>query len=409
MQGLIEIGFARMLPETESRIRVAGRLQFFQDNWKVVTKDQWVWEMVRGFPIPLTGQPHQGVRPTPHFSAEQQSLLQGEVQALLDKGAIVPVPQQEEGGFYSSLFLIPKKDGKMRPVINLKRLNSWVLTQHFKMEGMHTLQDLLHQDAWLAKLDLKDAYFTVPVRPEHQQYLRFSVLGDNYQFTCLPFGLSCAPWAFTKLLKPVMALLRHRGIKIIIYIDDMLLIADSPAQVSEHVEAVQFVLENLGFVLNVEKSITTPSQKLEFLGLIVDTTTMQVCLPGEKIKQIRAEAVKLRQTSQVRARTMSQFLGKLSAASQAIFPAPLFYRHLQGDLRIALNCNGQNYETLMTISRPAQEELAAWNGRSLLQHTEKITIQSDASQSGWGATSQGVRTGGRGPTKNNKCTSIAWS
>jgi len=220
------------------------------------------------------------VRPKPpgYFSAEQISLLQGEVQVLLDKDAIIPVPPEEKGGFYSSLFLIPKKDGKMISVINLKHLNSWVLTQHFKMEGMHTLQDLIHQDAWLAKLDLKDAYFTVPVCPEYQ---KFSVLEDNYQFTCLPLGLSCSPWAFTKLLKLVMVFLRHRGIHIIFYIDDMLLIADSPAQVNEHVAVVQFVLENLGFVLNVEKSITTPSQRIEFLGLIVDTTTMQICLPGE--------------------------------------------------------------------------------------------------------------------------------
>ena len=129
----------------------------------------------------------------------------------------------------------------------------------------------------------------------------------------------------------------------------MLLIADSPAQVNEHVEVVQFVLENLGFVLNVEKSIITPSHRIEFLGLIVDITMMQICLPGEKIKQICAEAIKLRQTLQVVPCTMSQFLGKLSVAPQAISPASLFYRHLQGQLQIALNRNGQNYETMMTI------------------------------------------------------------
>jgi len=71
----------------------------------------------------------------------------------------------------------------------------------------------------------------------------------------------------------------------------MLLIAESPAQLNQHVETLQFVLENLGFVLNVEKSVTTPTQKLEFLGLIVDSTIMQISLPGEKIKQIRAEAL----------------------------------------------------------------------------------------------------------------------
>ena len=101
------MGFPHGLPETESPTRVVGRLQLFQDNWKIVTRDQWVWEAVRGFPIPLTGQPHQGVRPTPpYFFTEQISLLQGEMQSLLDKGAIVPVPPEEKEGFYSSLFFI---------------------------------------------------------------------------------------------------------------------------------------------------------------------------------------------------------------------------------------------------------------------------------------------------------------
>ena len=65
----------------------------------------------------------------------------------------------------------------MRPVINLKALNQWVEIPHFKMEGLTTLRDLLRQGDWLVKVDLKDAYLTVPVHPDHQCYLRFSVEG----------------------------------------------------------------------------------------------------------------------------------------------------------------------------------------------------------------------------------------
>jgi len=152
--GIIELGFTQMLPGTESPTMIAGRLQGFQSNWKIVTGDQWVWDTVKGFPIPLTGHPHQVVRPTLPYYSQQRSQLLEEVQA---QGAVIPVPPEDKGGFYSSLFLIPKKDGRMRPVINLKWLNSWVHTQHFKMEGIHTLQDLLQQGAWMAKVDLKDA------------------------------------------------------------------------------------------------------------------------------------------------------------------------------------------------------------------------------------------------------------
>ena len=56
------------------------------------------------------------------------------------------------------------------------------------------------------KTFLKDAYLTVPMHPDHQCYLQFSVGGIDYQFTCLPFRLACAPWAFTKIMKAVVAL-----------------------------------------------------------------------------------------------------------------------------------------------------------------------------------------------------------
>ena len=62
---------------------------------------------------------------------------------------------------------------------------------------------------------------------------------------------------------------------------------------------LRFILEDLGFVLNLEKSVTTPTQSIGFLGLVIDPRTMQISLPGEKIKQIQMEAVKLLQMLQV--------------------------------------------------------------------------------------------------------------
>ena len=83
------------------------------------------------------------------------------------------VTSNTKGGFVSSIFLVDKKDGGRHPVINLKNLNSFVDFQHFKMEGIHMLRDLLKKGDFMVKLDLKDAYFTVPVWIGHQKYLRF--------------------------------------------------------------------------------------------------------------------------------------------------------------------------------------------------------------------------------------------
>ena len=167
------------------------------------------------------------------------------------------------------------------------------------MKGIHTLWDLLVQNDWLAKLDLKDAYFTVPIHPDHQKFLRFVVEQVQYQFKCLPFGLSCAPWAFTKVLRPVAAFLWTLGVRVIVYIDDMLIMGESPDVVKNHVTAMVALLEGLGFIVNMDKSVLCPTQQLEFLGLQVNSADLHLRLPGEKIKQIRVKASQLLRASSI--------------------------------------------------------------------------------------------------------------
>ena len=273
---------------------VAGRLAKFVNTWKVLTQDSWVLQTVKGFQIPFVGQPVQHQRPAiPCFPLEQLVQIQEEISSLREKGAISvvadPSHSQKQTEFFSNLFLVLKKNGSMRPVINLKALNQWVETPHFKMEGLPTLQDLLRQGDWLVKVDLKDAYFTVPVHPDHHPYLRFVIEGVTYQFTCLPFGLACAPWVFTKLMKTVVTLLRSWGFRMIIYIDDILVMAESATLVRQHLEVLVHLLQCLGFLINFEKSVMSPTQELEFLGMVVNTDTLTVSLPADKIRQIRSE------------------------------------------------------------------------------------------------------------------------
>ena len=233
---------------------LAGRLACFVQNWEVVTQDHWVLQTITGFQIKFLREPFQSMPPNnSSLSSNEQELIDLEVESMLSKGAIKEIhPPESQEGFYSNLFLVPKKDGGTRPVINLNKLNEFIPPQHFKMEGIHTLKDLLRENDWLTKVDLKDAYFMVPIHEIERKYLRFQVKGSYYQFTCLPFGLSCAPWVFTRTLRPVMAMLRELGVRLVTYIDDILVMADSPERSRDHTLALIFLLENLGFIENQE-------------------------------------------------------------------------------------------------------------------------------------------------------------
>ena len=100
--------------------------------------------------------------------------LEREINNLLVKQAIHPVCPLNQGvGFISSMFVVPKKDGGNWPVVNLKPLNQYLAYKHFKIEGIHMLRDLLKKGDFLVKLDLKDAYQTVPIWKNRQKYLSF--------------------------------------------------------------------------------------------------------------------------------------------------------------------------------------------------------------------------------------------
>ena len=121
------------------------------------------------------------------------------------------------------------------------------------------------------------------------------------------------------------------------YIDDILILAESQEQARNHVEALVYLLQCLGFKVNQKKSVLEPAQVMEFLGFVVGTVHMELKLPLEKITKIRAELRSMVKEDQVSGRALARLVGKMNATSQVIPPAPLFHWHLQMALSATLN------------------------------------------------------------------------
>ena len=122
---------------------IAGRLKFFLPAWLQITRDPWVLQVAQGYQIQFICNPVQEHLPVIGYtSQEDQLLIDQEVQELLAKQAVhyVPSRRQNEQGFISSLFAVPKKGGGHRPAINLRPLNNFIPYKHFKMESIYMLK-----------------------------------------------------------------------------------------------------------------------------------------------------------------------------------------------------------------------------------------------------------------------------
>ena len=226
------------------------------------------------------------------FNKTQHQIVGKEIEKLVDK-QVLELAKSEQGEYISPIFLVPKKNGTFRLILNLKEFNQNVQYCHFKMETLTAALNLIKQDCLMASVDLKDAYYGVPVYEEFRKFLRFIWNGQLYQFTCLPNGLSCAPRKYTKMMKPVYASLRRTGHSITGFLDDMLIVADSDSALADSVQRVLEMLQTLGFVINFEKSALQPTTKISYLGFEIESKSMEVTLPDEKKEKLVLQAKSL--------------------------------------------------------------------------------------------------------------------
>ncbi|MES9906572.1 MAG: reverse transcriptase domain-containing protein [Sedimenticola sp.] len=190
------------------------------------------------------------------FSSTEEKLVDLEVAQLLNEGVIVP-SQYESGQYVSNIFLVSKTNGKFRPVINLKQLNKHVHYEHFKQETFPFVLELIQKCDFLTSLDLKSAYFSIPIDKDSQKYLKFHWRGQLYKFLCLAFGLSSAPFCFTKTLKPVYGFFRQNGIRCSYYIDDSI---NMNSDFDLCAASAGFMVEKLGIrICNQQRQISCSS------------------------------------------------------------------------------------------------------------------------------------------------------
>ena len=376
---------------------VGARLSDFRQAWERVTTDKWILNIIRkGYLPEFTShlRPRLSVNPERFESARsplKSIQLQDCVDKLLEKRAIVRV-KAISPSLYSNVFIVPKKNGQFRLVINLRELNQLLLIPRFKMESPASLMRTLKQGEWATSIDLSDAYLHVPMRESFQHLLRFVVNGKVYQYRSLPFGLSTAPLVFTKICQPLAETLHGNGIAFHRYLDDWLIRASSSQLCSSNTLQVLELTEKLGFLVNHQKSALIPSQDFVYVGIRFRLDIGIILPPPDHVLKTVNLAKTISQQSLTSAELWRSFLGVLGSIESKIPCGRRHLRPLQYHLKEFFRPAYDDPNILVPLSQEILEHLLWWThpenleqGKPLVSGKSVDTVVTDASLTAyWG-------------------------
>ena len=142
--------------------------------------------------------------------------------------------------------------------------------------------------------------------------------------------VKCSPRELTKVIKPVVAFLRITcGILIAIYMDDILLQGSSPTQVYLHAQVTALLFMVLGWSLNWKKSDFIPKQQTVHLGFVLDSVTMTVSCPSDKIVRLQSMCKNVMRTGIVTVHDAERILGTMESVRPVTPLCALHYRAFQ--------------------------------------------------------------------------------
>jgi len=142
--------------------KFAGRLRHFLLAWSSITTDQNTLDIVQHYHLEIGNQNQTRPRPEIQFDSNEKEIIDLEITHLLELGVIEPAVHSPDE-YISTIFVRKKESGKYHTILNLKGLNKHIEKHHFKMDTLWSAVRLMTPNCFMASLDLKDAYYIVPI------------------------------------------------------------------------------------------------------------------------------------------------------------------------------------------------------------------------------------------------------
>ena len=374
---------------------VGARLNQCWEKWEALGSSPKVVTTLReSYTLPFRFRPHLTRSPTVisnYHNPTKQSFLVEALYQLINKNAVEPVQNQNSLGFYNRLFLVPKPNNRWRPILDLSTLNTFLNTESFNMETPETIRTSLQAGEWVTSIDFKDAYFHIPIHSQSRKYMRFHIQGRSYQFKALPFGLSTAPMEFTVVAKEVKLMALQKGIRTHQYLDDWLVRASTHDTCLQHTQTLVTLCQELGWLVNKEKSELVPKQVFNFVGYQFDLKEGKVRPTGERWQTLTDKIRSILSDPVCPVRQFMSLIGLLTATEKQVHLGRLHMRPIQWRLKNNWRVP-ESLEKVIPVPKSLHPHLRWWLeegnvllGRPLHPLKHALQIFTDASKEGWGA------------------------
>ena len=229
------------------------------------------------------------------------------------------------------------------------------------MESLQNVLNIIRPNCWMASVDLKDAFYTVPIHTDHQKFLKFKWQEHCYAFRGMWNGYSEAMRAFTKLLKPPFSILRSHGYLSVVFVDDSYLQGRTFPTCEDNVNATVDLLQSFGFTIHPEKSVLVPTQEIEFLGFVLNSAEMKIILTDCKSGKIILKIKKLLYEEKQTIRDLASVIGSLIATFPVLPYGKVHYRELERCKIFSLKFQKGKYNApFLPLSTSAIAELHWW-------------------------------------------------
>ena len=327
------------------------------------------------------------------FSDEEIEEINIEIEKLVKQKVIIK-SFHEKNEIISNIFHRRKKDGSLRIILNIKKLNAQLKTEKFKMHSVNSAISLISKGCFMASIDLSNAYFSVNIHRDHQKFLNFFWNNVLYKFLVLPNGLCQAPFIFTKLTKPIYAYLHEKDHLITGYLDDSLLIGTSREECVKNITDTAKIFIDLGFTVHKNKSVLSPTNEIEYLGHVLNSLSMTIRLTENRLSKLRSTCHECLQAECITIRFLAKLIGLMVAAFLAIPYGRLYYRALDNLKTKSLKKHNFNWEKNIVLDSESRKDITWWIQNMdcvtpMKRGSPQLIITSDASLIGFGAVCKG--------------------